>query len=352
MGRRAGVAAAIAGVCGCLVGCGRPGPVGPPVALRAEHLTVTPSTGPLTHVLVHNLHDRTYRGTVTVKFPPGWKMNKTQQEVTIQPRAAARVAFAIERGADAPDNSYPVEMKAVGAGTEVERKQRIVCASAPYFKPTIDGRTDDWADAIPVTFTAGGKKTTVSTYWSRRRFSALVAVEEDTLTRMPAEHAGDATFDAVQIALAPAGAKTPDSPKGYAQRYEFLLAPTATGARCFALIEPGGRAAAVALPRTLAGLSALDAELVISRANGVTYYEWSVPLEAMPQIRADPGREFCLSLLVHDPDGTGLRDWGQAAGLWPWQRSRLAWCNWRGAVWPKQPPYDSKIEWGFCSSKR
>ena len=71
----------------------------------------------------------------------------------------------------------------------------------------------------------------------------------------------------------------------------------------------------------------------------------------MGLIRAAPGREFCLSVLVHDGDGTGLRDWGRAAGLWPQQRNRLAWCLWQGAKWPKDPPFDNKIEWGFCSSR-
>ena len=55
-------------------------------------------------------------------------------------------------------------------------------------------------------------------------------------------------------------------------------------------------------------------------------------------------------LLVHDPDGTGLRDWGASAGLGPVERNRLAWCRWKGAVWPEAPPFDGKIEWGLCSS--
>jgi hypothetical protein len=72
----------------------------------------------------------------------------------------------------------------------------------------------------------------------------------------------------------------------------------------------------------------------------------------MPEIKATEGREFRFSVLVHDPDGTGVRDWGEAAGLWPWQRSRLAWASWQGVQWGKEPPFDSAIEWGFCSSKR
>jgi hypothetical protein len=69
------------------------------------------------------------------------------------------------------------------------------------------------------------------------------------------------------------------------------------------------------------------------------------------QLRPSEGREFCFSVLVHDPDGTGIRDLGASAGLWPEQRSRLAWSVWSGAKWPEQLPYDSKTPWGMCSSK-
>ena len=336
-----------------LAGCGerRTPPAGPAVALRAENLTVSPSTGPVTHVLVRNPGAETYRGTVTATFPDGWKMNTTCQDVTVRPGETARLAFAIERGADSASNTYPVHLKAVSAdGTEVTRAQTIVCASAPYFKPTIDGQTDDWKDAIAVTFATGGRKTVVGTYWSRRSLSLLVAVEEDALTPLP-EQGGGGACDAVQIAVSPRDAKTPASSSGVAQRYEFLLAATPAGGRCFALMRPGERLSAAAKERPLAGLELADAQTEVVRRDGVTYYECAIPMKAIPQIRPEPGREFCFSVLVHDPGGTGLRDWGEAAGLWPWQRSRLAWCAWQGATWPDNPPFDNKVEWGFCSSK-
>jgi len=327
------------------------GPAGPPVAIRAENLTVSPSTGPVTHVLVHNPGTRTYRGTVIATFPGGWTMNTTRHQVTIKPGETARLAFAIERGADAASNTYPVQVKAVGAdGTEVTRTQTIVCASAPYFKPTIDGDSADWKDAIPVTFATGGKKTVVGTYWSRRRFSLLVAVEEDALTPLP-EQGGGAAGDAVQIAISPRDATTPASAGGVARRYEFLLAATKTGGKCYALTRPGDPVSVAQQTRSLAGRGLADAQVVVARRDGVTTYECAIPMNVMPRIRPDPGREFCLSVLVHDPDGTGLRDWGEAAGLWPWQRSRLAWSAWQGARWPDEPPFDNKVEWGFCSSK-
>ena len=104
-------------------------------------------------------------------------------------------------------------------------------------------------------------------------------------------------------------------------------------------------------PRELALLELKEAKLVVKSRQGITYYECAIPFSVMRDIKATEGREFCLSLLVHDPDGTGVRDWGEAAGLWPSQRSRLAWCDWQGARWGSEAPFDNKIEWGFCSSK-
>ena len=351
MGRRPDVA--LLGLCvlAALAGCRGPAELrGARVAVRAENLTVTPSTGPVTHVLVHNPGSRTFRGRLVADFPRGWKMNRSQQDLAIPPGQTRRVAFAIERGTDAASNSYAVRLRVLGGASTITRTQRIVCASAPYFKPTIDGRIEDWKDALPAAFLTRGKKTVISTYWSRRSFSVLVAVEEDALIAMP-DGDGAGGFDAVQIAVAPREAKTPESPAGTAQRYEFLLAATKAGGRCFALLRYGQSVAVAKRPRRLGGLELAAADVAVARSGGVTYYECSIPLKAMPKIRPEPGREFCFSVLVHDPDGTGLRDWGRAAGLWPWQRSRLAWCSWLGAKWPDRPPFDNKIEWGFCSSK-
>ena len=346
-----------AGVVGCfcclgllVVGCdGGAGDTGPHVALRAENLLVPPSTGPITHVRVRNLRNRTFQGAVVVQFPAAWKMNRTVQPVTIKPRQTVRVPFVIDKGSDAESNAYFVRVKAVGGGVEVSRSQRIVCASTPYFKPKIDGRFEDWAGAIPATFVTRGKKTTISTYWSRRSFSLLVAVEEDALTPLSAGGAGGA--DAVQIAISPGEARTPTSASGKAERNEFLLAAGKDGGKCYALLRRGERLSAARQARALGGLELDGASLAVRRTDGVTYYECSIPLKALPGIRPDPGREICFSVLVHDPDGTGLRDWGRAVGLWAWQRNRLAWCLWRGARWPKDAPFDNKIEWGLCTSK-
>jgi len=315
-----------------------------PVALRMENFTVTPSTGPLVFVEVKNLQKQPYRGTISVSPPGGWRIAPARREIALSPGEVQRVAFAIEKGRNMPGNSYPIKVTAVGAGVTVTRRQNVVVASAPYFKPTIDGEVSDWKEAIPVKFETAGKKTIISTYWNRRGFSILVAVEEDELV---------ARADAVQFALSPADAKTGTSTDDEGMRFEFLLTTGSQGkASCFQLATPGMKLAEVARARSLGPLKYEDAQIAVSRRDGVTFYECSLPFGPMRKlIRPSEGREFCLSVLVHDPDGTGLRDWGRAAGLWPCRRNRLAWSRWAGAKWPDDPPFDNKIEWGLCSSQ-
>ena len=324
-----------------------------PVALRAEHFVVPPSTGPVTHVLVQNRLDTPYSGTVRLKLPDGWRLNPAERAVSLKPRETKRVPFAIERAVGAEANAYAVEVTATGGGTRVVRTQRVVCASAPYGKPKTDGRLRDWGDAIPITFVAGGKRTVVRALWNKRQFCLAVEVEEDKLIGYSGKPPAGG-FDAVQFALAPRETTTGAQPADKAVRCEFLIAAS-TGLfardRCFALIRPGASLAVAQKPRGLAPLELKEAKVAVKRRRGVTCYECAIPSSALPGIRLSVGTELCFSLLVHDPDGTGVRDWGEAAGLWPWRRSRLAWCTWQGAQWGGYVPFDGKIEFGLCSSK-
>ena len=336
----------------------------PPVALRAESFTVPPSSRSLVYVDVKNLRDVRYQGSLAVKLPEGWRLARSRQPLVIEPGETQRVRFTVERGLSLKSNSYPVEVSATGAGVTVVRKQDVACASAPYFKPTIDGDPSEWKHAVPVAFTTGGKKTVISTYWNRRQFSILVAVEEQKLIGYTAGPTPN-EFDAVQVAVSPQGATTADSPdlpsvghehappNGRAARFEFLFvsAGGGTSGKCFQLAAPGVKLAETAKSRRLEPLLYEGATVAVSRTGAVTYYECSIPLSPMRQaIRPSEGREFCLSVLVHDPDGTGIRDWGSAAGLWPWQRTPWAWSRWAGAEWGNKPPFDNKLQWGMCSS--
>jgi len=321
--------------------------------LRIESFVVAPAHSPSAVVVVRNNGQAAFEGTVRVKPPEGWQLSPGEQEVTLAPGEVKRVAFIVRRGLIRESNRYPLEVSVTGSGTTLTHRQEVVTASAPYFKPTFDGNTEEWKDAIPVTWTTAGKKTVVSTYWNRRRFSLLVAVEEDELIPFQ-ETPGGGAFDAVQVAISPQDTNTGTSPDDETTRYEFLLVSTAGGTegRCFLLAEPGMKLSECQQPRRLAPLEYDDAKLAVSRRDGVTYYECSIPFKLMrDRIRPSEGREFHLSVLVHDPDGTGIRDWGQAAGLAPVDRNRLAWSTWQGVKWGDQPPFDNKTKWGLCSSK-
>jgi len=321
------------------------------ILVRVENFTVPPATGPLTHILVRNLHDRPYTVTVQPKFPAGWQWAPENRTVTIEPNQVKRLPFTIEKAAGVKSNSYPIEITVFSGSDKMVYSQNIVCVSAPYFKPEIDGNFKDWSNAIPVTFTTAGKKTIVNTYWSKRYFYLYVQVEEDKLYSYKKKAA---LIDGVQFALASRNAVTASAAEAKAERYEFLIVDSAgffAKDKCFYLINPDTALSVTQQRRSLEKLELKEAQVVVKRQGRTTHYECAIPFDVMPAIKPDVGREIAFSVLVHDPDGTGIRDWGKAAGLWPEQRNWFAWCSWEPMKWSTDPPYDSKLEWGLCSSK-
>ena len=327
---------------------GAPSPAAEPVAVRVEAFTVAPAQTPMVYVWVKNNGDEALKGSLSVDLPGDWQSVPEAAEIHIAPGESSRVTFSNERGANMASNRYPVVLTITSGGQTTIYRQEVFCASAPFFRPDIDGRIDDWKDAIPVTFKTKGKTTTVGTYWNRRAFSLMVAVEQNSLRPLTPE----GPFDAVQFSLAPEGAATGTSPDDDAERFEFLLVATggAGQGRVLQLATPGMKLAQAA--QSLEGLDVEGAELAVRHEGGITYYECSIPFGPMrAAIRPSEGRAFLFSVLVHDPGGTGLRDLGQAAGLWPCQRNPLAWSRFQGDSFGDTPPYDSKTPWGFCSSK-
>ena len=345
----------------CLVGWILAGIVAPgwpaePVAMRFDSFTVAPAHTPQAVVMVQNVSQNAFQGKLRVRGPEGWLIVPAEMDLSVPAGGTGRAAFTVQRGTILEANSYPLEVTATADRTTIVHKQNVVCASAPYFRPRIDGNPDDWKDAIPVTFIIAGKKTVVSTFWNRRQFAVLVAVEEDNLVPWR-EEAPKEPCDAIQLAISHGDAPTSNSPDDAAGRYEFLV--VAAGgpqkdrwkAQCYQLANPSTKLADAQKPGDLASSVLAGAEAVVSRKDKVTCYELAIPLKSLGEVKAAEGREFCFSVLAHDPDGSRLRDWGQAAGLWPSQRNRLAWSDWPGARWGKEPPFDNKTAWGLCSSK-
>ncbi len=317
--------------------------------LRAESLTVLPRSQPILHVRVANAGGESFAGQVSIAGPASWRLATASQEVQLAAGQEKRLAFSLAEGSEDAGNRYSVAMTARSGDREVVRRQEIVVASAPFFKPTIDGDPSDWKDAIPVTWVVDGKQTSIATYWNRREFSLLVTVEESKHMR----RGESPCFDAVQISLAAQGTRTSRAADELASRFEYLICADQEGnGLCCLLAQPAQKLADVCQPRPLDALRYEEAKVAVRRSGSLTHYECSLPLSIVREhIRPSEGREFYLSVLVHDPDGTGLRDWGEAAGLWETQRNSLAWSGWEGAQWGDRPPMDCRVEWGMCSSK-
>jgi hypothetical protein len=333
-----------------LIGCAIPAAEADSVALRVESFLVPPSTGPVVYARVKNNSQTTQKAAVSLTGPEEWKIGPNHREVELAPNETRRIPFTIAVGKTVEANRYDMTLTAIVGEKAIAKRQTVSVASAPYFKPTIDGKLDDWKDAIPATFETKGEATTISTYWNRRQFSLLIAVEEEELIpQAPGED--PAPFDAVQFALAAGGAKTGTSPDALTNRYEFLIAAQNDGtAAVYQLAQPGMKLGDTQTPQQLKPYE--DATATVWHIDGVTYYECSLSFRPMrDDLQPSEGREICFSVLVHDPDGTGLRDWGSAIGLWPSQRNKLAWSSWPGAKWPETPPFDSQTEWGLCTSK-
>lgn len=301
-----------------------------PLRLRMENFTVTPSTGPVVNVLVENRSDKALETSVTVRWPEGWKGAPESRKTTLQPRGTAIAPFTIEKAVDVAANRYPVTVEARAGEHTATRTQQIVCATAPYLKPQLDGQLDDWKDAAPITFATGGKDTTAMTCWNRRQF--CLAVRADQMTS-----------GAIQFALAP-------GTTGTAGRFEFVVVvPEKDGpAKCYQLLKPGDDHAVAEKTRPLAGLECETVEAHVTRDGTTMNIEVAAPVKALPGLRPTPGRAFRFSLLVHGPDG--LRDLGSVMNLWEDQRSPRSWCRWEGAKFGPTPPFDSNIEFGFSSS--
>lgn len=309
-----------------------------PVRTRIHNFTVNPSTGPVSEMTATNLTDASVSAEFHVQYPTGWVVTPTTQQVSLAPGESKVLSLAIEKAVESSKNSYTVGLDIRVGQKRYQHTQQLVCASTPYFRPTIDGDLSEWKDAIPITLITQGKKTVLRSYWNKKQFCLAVDVQEDSLTER----------DAIQFALAPGKRKTPTNAEATSNRYEFVVTGRA-GGRCYQLLNLGDPMKQVSEARDLEPLVAEDALVRVTRQGQTTQYEIALNLRAMRPLRAAAGREYCFSLLVHDPSGTGLRDLGTLMTLPPTQ-SDLAWSNWKDASFSDQLPLDGKVEFGFCSS--
>ena len=162
---------------------------------------------------------------------------------------------------------------------------------------------------------------------------------------------GNSELDAIQFAIAPRKAVTQSKEEELSQRFEYLVIATENGnGHCYQLLAPDQPLSVASQKKTLEELRVEKAIVKVTRTDTKTLYEISVPMKPMKKIRATAGREYNFSLLVHDPDGTGVRDLGAVMNLAKNKHNPLSWSQWPGVNWAGYKPFDNKVEFGFCSS--
>ena len=245
----------------------------------------------------------------------------------------------MEKATASKTHVYKYKLTAVGGGQTVVVDQDVPCTTTPYVKPKIDGDISEWLyDAVPVTFTCKDKKTVVRTFWNKRNFCLSVQVQEDKFTN---------SADAIQFALASGKASTGKSPDDKTARYEFVI----VGGKCLQLTAPGSPLGDPQKNKPLPTAAVEKSVVAVKREKDITTYEISIPMRPMIKVlKATTGREYRFGLLVHDPDGTGVREMAKTANPLPGASRKYAWAKWPGAKFPDTPLLDSKLEWGFCTS--
>ncbi|MDA3925974.1 MAG: hypothetical protein PF904_14855 [Kiritimatiellae bacterium] len=311
------------------------------LSIRPKNFIVTPSTGPVYEIIVQNNSSATWNGTITPTFKKDWRVTPLSQKVELKAGATNMLSFAIEFGSDLAANSYPVSINSDSGKEKKEIKTEVVCASTPYYKAKINGELDEWTDAIPISFTNKDKKTVVRSYWNKNNFYLAVEVEEEKLIGL-ADADKDCGMDAIQFALSPKGGDP-------AARHEYLVADSASmwsDDSSYLLTREGK----VSDNKKLEEMVLKNSEVKVSRSGNITTYELSIPMKPMKNLRATAGREYCFNLLVHDPDGTGVRDLGSVMNLSEADRSQASWRDWEFVQWNGYVPHGIGVEFGFCSS--
>ena len=299
--------------------------------VRCHSFIVNPSTGPVAEFDIAS--DAAWSGTLTLTPPEGWTLDPASHEISLQAGESKCIPYRVTKARETADNAYPFTLTLSGGITET---QLIRAASAPYYKPKIDGKLDEWKDAIPIRFGPPGGQTTLRLYWDNTALNVAVEVEESALVPSSKKTA-DGRSDAVQLYIAPKGATT--------KRHEFLIEPTSSSkAVCKRLASPDGT-------DYKDGVIEKTATVAIRNTKGVTVYEIAIPLKVLDGIKADTGSEFRFGLLVHDPDGSGLRDLGTVMNRPDTDRKSppSCWTQWTGGCWDTVP-YDGGTAFGFCTS--
>jgi hypothetical protein len=272
-----------------------------PLAVQLLPLTQRPGRVLLpVRVQLHNIAPQALAGTLRLTPPPGWKLALDVGSFQLAPGETRTVAFTATQSATAGETTWTLN-----AATRSERwqwRQEMPVAVATNWtagqRVRIDGESTEWQDAAWLSGdgTAGTQTIVngrVALRWDTTRLYIAARVIEPKLR--PRREEGSYRFwdgyDALQIAFGVRETREKyfgGSPAGD-MNYGFLLSPfraTSTGAegRVLRLWSPTLPFGAT-LDTTRWGGAVPGAQCAVRRVAGVTFYEASIPLNEIRELR-------------------------------------------------------------------
>ena len=290
-------------------------------------------------VRLQNIGIGPQKGVIELDAPRNWKLASDRYDVALDEGESKTYEFrALQTTGEKFDNGVPFGV-VVRAGKRYTWKFDAPTATAlnvqPGARPTLDGKLDDWADAIWMDGApnAAGVRARVALKWDAQSLYVAAEVKEPALTPRRVEETSYDFWrdhDALQIAFgtsetpetAPARQPFRDSDAG------FLLTPFAqTGGQDYEgrvlKLWSNDLAFNRAADRVRWGGQVPGSSCVVARDERAetTIYEAAIPLSALPKV--DPAQlaqrddVVRFGWILHDDEGAPL-DWGRQIGNFPW----------------------------------
>lgn len=103
-----------------------------------------------------NVLNRPVAGTLAVQVD-GLTLDQAEQALELLAHETRTISLRVTAGTATPDNRYPLSMVFdAGADGRSEHREDLRVNWIARKTPVIDGKLDDWGDAIPLTMTSGG----------------------------------------------------------------------------------------------------------------------------------------------------------------------------------------------------
>ena len=125
-----------------------------PVEIIAKDMVSRIEQNPVFEIQITNILNRSVSGTLNVKL--GELTLKSPEKISLKANETKTIAVQIVGGQSVPENNYPLEVVFDGGKVgKAFHHERMHVNLISKISPQIDGKLDDWANAIPQTVSAG-----------------------------------------------------------------------------------------------------------------------------------------------------------------------------------------------------